>query len=96
MESQNLNQLLDDKLCLMCYDDVTSETFVNENPKVIDCIFRILDTKVFVPGLTCDFETFDRFCGRAVWEGLYQPLKKSLRLPHKNDNAPHYTAILFG
>jgi len=73
----------------------TAEDFVRRNPHVVDLICQLFETQLSaVHKLNCDFKTFDEFCGRAVWTGLYQPLKKWLGLPYKP--VPHYTQIRFG
>lgn len=75
-------------------DWLTAERFIASNKAVMDRIYDRFHAKTKpLPG-SADYETFDRVCGRVVWDSLYQPLRQSLNLPH--GFPPHYTHVLFG
>ena len=75
-------------------DWLTAEQFVNTNKAMVDGIYDFFSAATASPsGQVQDFEAFNRLCGRAVWDGLYQPLRKVLGLPYRP--TPHYTHIRF-
>lgn len=68
----------------------TAENFVQSNKPTLDAIHDCFQSSC---GQTQDYEAFDKICGRAVWDGMYQPLQEILGLPYKP--TPHYTHIRF-
>lgn len=77
----------------------TAKEFVTDNHHIVNLIAKILELRMLTQEPACDFETFDRICGRDVWDGMYQPLQKLLKLPYRpmssESPTPHYTHIRF-
>lgn len=76
-------------------DRQTAEAWVDEHKAVMDCIYDCFEAATFtLPYRDQGFERFDQLCGRAVWDSLFQPLKRELRLSSQ-PTVPHYTHIRF-
>ena len=95
---RKLAQILYD--CLECsasdralHDWLTAERFVNSNSGTVSLIVEILKSQLPI-AQDYTFETFDKICGRAVWDGMYQPLKRQLWLTYYPES--HYTYVRFG
>jgi len=75
-------------------DWLTAEQFVDVNKATVDGIYDCFQAATAIQAdQVQDFETFNRLCGRAVWDSLYHPLQKVLRLPYQPK--PHYTHVIF-
>jgi hypothetical protein len=75
-------------------DWLTAEQWVNTNKTIVDGIYDCFQAAAAIsPDQVQGFETFDRLCGRAVWDSLYQPLQKVLELPYQS--TARYTHIRF-
>jgi hypothetical protein len=87
--------------CVVCshndrarLDWLTAEQFISANKATVDGIYDCFRAATAtLPGQVQDFEAFDRLCGRAVRDSLYQPLQKALGLPYRP--TAHYTYIRF-
>lgn len=97
---QKLARILYD--CVACshadrglFDWLAAEQFIDANKPTVDGIYDCFRAATEMPaGQDQGFETFDRICGRAVWDSLYQPLRRNLDLPRR---AIHrYTHVRFG
>lgn len=97
---QKLARILYD--CVVCshsardkLDWFTAQKFVDGNKATVDDIRECFQRAIaMLPAEQVqDFEAFDRVCGRAVWDKLYQPLQRALQLPYRP--IPQYTYIRF-
>ena len=75
-------------------DWLTAERFVLANQDRVDLIVAMYRAELITTKRGESFASFDRLCGRAVWDGFYQPLRKELRL--SLGDVPYYTHIRFG
>ena len=73
----------------------TAEWFVNNNPGIVDVVYDLFMARASAlkPPIF-DFEVFDKLCGRAVWNAMFQPMEKQLGLSHQD--LPRYTHVRFG
>lgn len=84
--------------CLACsqpdramLDWLTAERCVDTNKHIVYAICSCFEAATdVINGQVQDFEMFDRLCGRAVWDGLYRPMRKTMGWPH-----PDYSYIRF-
>ena len=75
-------------------DWYVAEGFVFANAHITDLIVALFKARrAEVGAVNEDFATFERLCGRAVWDGFYQPFRKTLNFTPRE--TPHYTRIRF-
>ncbi len=69
-------------------DWFTAERFVLANGHITDLVTAFYRAELLRISRDAEFASFDRLCGRAVWDSFYQPLRRELRLSFGGGNSP--------